>query len=61
MPLAMSAGHGVTIDVGIVSKFLHKIGNHFNCSILVSILFAGSSSVLNELELLQETTAKAID
>ena len=29
IPLAMSDGRGATIDVGIVSKFLHKIGNHF--------------------------------
>lgn len=61
MPLSMSAGHGVTIDVGIVSKFLHKIGNHFQLLNLVQHSIRRSSSVLNELELLQETTAKAID
>jgi len=61
IPLAMSDGHGVTIDVGIVSKFLHKIGNHFQLLNLVQDSMRRSSSVLNELELVQETTENAID
>ena len=61
IPLAMSDGHGVTIDVGIVSKFLHKIGNHFQLLNLVQHSIRRSGSVLDELELVQETTDKAID
>jgi len=61
MPLAMSDGQGVTIDVGIVSKFLHKIGNHFQLLNLIQHSIRRSGSVLNELELVQETTEKAID
>ncbi len=61
LPLIVSDGNGVVIDVGFVSKFLHKIGNHFQLLNLMLHSIRRSDSILKELELVQETTEEAID
>jgi len=62
VPLTMSTkGYGVADDFGIVAKFLHKMGNHFQLLNLMQHSMRTTGSFLNELELLQETTEKAVD
>ena len=61
LPLIVTDGHGAAIDVGYVSKFVHKIGNHFQLLNLMLHSIRRSGSILKELEMVQETTEEAIN
>lgn len=61
LPLIVADGEGVAIDIGFVSKFIHKIGNHFQLLNLMLHSVRRSGSILKELEQVQETTEQAID
>lgn len=61
IPLIVPGGQSASIDVGLVSKFLHKIGNHFQLLNLMLHSIRRTGSNLKELEQVQETTEKAVD
>jgi len=61
LPLRFSDGHGASIEVAMVSKYLHKIGNHFQLLNLMLHSIRRSGAILAELEQIEDTTEKAID
>ena len=61
LPLIVCDPGGMAIDIGLVSKFIHKIGNHFQLLNLMLDSMRHKGSIFKDLELVQETTENAID
>lgn len=61
LPLIVCDAGGMAVDVELVSKFIHKIGNHFQLLNLMLDSMRHKGSILKDLELVQETTENAID
>ena len=61
LPLIVSDAGGMVVDVELVYKFIHKIGNHFQLLNLMLDSMRHKGSILKDLELVQETTENAID
>jgi signal transduction histidine kinase len=60
IPLATSV-HSKCLDSGVISEFVHKIGNHFQLiNLLIGSLKRGARPV-NEIETLQETIDRAVE
>lgn len=60
-PLIVSDAGGIAVDVELVYKFIHKIGNHFQLLNLMLDSLRHKGSIIKDLELVQETTENAID
>ncbi len=61
LPLIVCDTGGMAVDVEFVSKFIHKIGNHFQLLNLMLDSMRHKGSILKDLELVQETTENAIE
>ena len=61
MPLIVFDPGAIAIDIGLVSKFIHKIGNHFQLLNLMLDSMRHKGANFTDLELVQETTENAID
>ena len=61
MPLTISDPGAMAIDIGLVSKFIHKIGNHFQLLNLMLDSMRHKGANFTDLELVQETTENAIN
>ena len=61
LPLIVSDPGAMAIDIELVSKFIHKIGNHFQLLNLMLDSMRHKGSKFTDLELVQETTENAID
>lgn len=60
IPLPMSF-HSKCLDSGVISEFVHKIGNHFQLiNLLIGSLKRGVKPT-NEIETLQETVDRAVE
>ena len=61
LPLPVGDPGAMTIDIGLVSKFIHKIGNHFQLLNLMLDSMRHKGANFMDLELVQETTENAIN
>ena len=61
LPLIVCDTGGTAVEVELVYKFIHKIGNHFQLLNLMLDSMRHKGSILKDLELVQETTENAID
>ena len=61
LPLIVCDAGGTAVNVELVYKFIHKIGNHFQLLNLMLDSMRHKSAMLNDLELVQETTENAIE
>ena len=61
LPLIVCDPGAMAIDIELVSKFIHKIGNHFQLLNLMLDSMRHKGSNFTDLELVQETTENAID
>ncbi|MGZ8444117.1 MAG: sensor histidine kinase [Candidatus Binatia bacterium] len=61
LPLIACDAGGTAVNVELVYKFIHKIGNHFQLLNLMLDSMRHKSAMLNDLELVQETTENAIE
>jgi len=61
LPLDEFNGRDIAIDSGLVAKFIHKLGNQFQLLHLVVDSMRRSTSIAKDLELVQDTTTKAVD
>lgn len=61
LPLIVCDAGGMAVNVELVYKFIHKIGNHFQLLNLMLDSMHHKGSMLNDLELVQETTENAIE
>ena len=61
LPLTVSDPGAMAIDIGLVSKFIHKIGNHFQLLNLMLDSMRHKGGNFTDLELVQETTENAIN
>jgi signal transduction histidine kinase len=53
--------HSKCLDSGVISEFVHKIGNHFQLiNLLIGSLKRGAKPI-NEIETLQETVDRAVE
>jgi signal transduction histidine kinase len=60
IPLSTSF-HSKCLDSGVISEFVHKIGNHFQLiNLLIGSLKRGVKAI-NEIETLQETVDRAVE
>lgn len=60
IPLRLDARAG-TLDSGVISQFVHKIGNHFQLiNLLIGSLKRNGTSI-EEIEALQETVDRAVE
>jgi hypothetical protein len=59
-PIAPGISHRETIDIEIVSKFIHKIGNHFQLLNLMFDSIRRNGASAKNLDALQQTTETAI-
>jgi signal transduction histidine kinase len=60
LPLTVEDAGGMAVDVELVSKFIHKIGNHFQLLNLMLDSMRHKGSTLKDLDLVQETTENSI-
>ena len=61
LPLHELNGRDIGIDSRSVAKFIHKLGNQFQLLHLVVDSMRHSTSIVNDLDLIQETTTRAAD
>lgn len=61
LPLTGCESDAMAIDIGLVSKFIHKIGNHFQLLNLILDSMRHKGANFTDLELVQETTENAIN
>ena len=61
LPLIVCDPGVMAIDIGLVSKYIHKIGNHFQLLNLMLDSMRHKGANFADLSLVQETTENAID
>ena len=61
LPLPELNGRDNAINSALVAKFIHRLGNQFQLLNLVVDSMRGLTSIAQDLELIQETTTKAVE
>ena len=61
LPLPVLNGRDIASNSALVAKFIHRLGNQFQLLNLVVDSMRCSTSIAQDLELIQETTTKAVD